>query len=39
MTLATADDIRRTLDELFHIRVPDSVDVEAAFERLLPVHT
>jgi N-hydroxyarylamine O-acetyltransferase len=37
--LATTDGIRRALDELFHVRLPDDVDVEAAFERLLPAHT
>lgn len=36
-TLLSALEIRRALDELFHIDVPERAEVDAALERLLPV--
>lgn len=35
--LTSATEIRQMLDELFHIDVPTGTDVDAVFERLLPV--
>jgi N-hydroxyarylamine O-acetyltransferase len=36
-TLVSSSEIRRALDELFHIDVPQGPDVDAELERLLPV--
>lgn len=35
-TLLSSTQIRRALDELFHVDVPSDPDMDAAFERLLP---